>query len=163
MFVANRVQLIRENTNINQWHYVDTTEIPAVYPSRGLCASDILSTNWLSDPEFLWKEEVYEESIPTIDLLVGDPEVKAVKVFVTRGNDYAKTLDRLSRFSSWTTLLKVVARIKRLGSKRKSPDVVTSKERESAANSRHSVKRYRCLKLKENFLIQILFSTLIQF
>ncbi len=135
VFVANRVQLIRENTNLNQWHYVDTSENPADYASRGLRASDILSTNWLSGPEFLWKEEIYEETISTIDLLVGDPEVKAVKVFVTRSNDCAETLDRLSRFSSWTMLLKVVARIKRLRSKSKSPDFVTSKERESAAKA----------------------------
>ncbi|KAL0147770.1 hypothetical protein M9458_056913, partial [Cirrhinus mrigala] len=48
VFVAHRVRLIRENTNLNQWHYVDTTENPADYASWGLCASDILSTNWLS-------------------------------------------------------------------------------------------------------------------
>lgn len=80
-------------------------------------------------------EEVCEESIPATDLMVGDPEVKTVKVFVTRSNDCAETLDRLSRFSFWTTLLKVIAKIKRLGSKGKSPDVVNSKERESAAKS----------------------------
>lgn len=108
---------------------------PANYASRGLCASDILSTNWLSGTEFLWKEEVYEEFIPTIDLLVGDPEVKAAKVLFTRSNDCAEMLDHLSRFSSWTTLFKVVARIKRLGSKKKSLDAVTAKERESAAKS----------------------------
>lgn len=34
VFVANRVQLIRENTNLNQWHYVDTSENPADYASR---------------------------------------------------------------------------------------------------------------------------------
>lgn len=44
VFVANRVQLIRENTNSRQWHYVDTAENPAEdHASRGLCASEILS------------------------------------------------------------------------------------------------------------------------
>lgn len=122
-------------TNLNQWRYVDTTKNPADYATRGLCASDILSANWLSGPKFLWKEEVYEEFIPTIDLLVGDPEVKAAKVLVTRSNDCAEMLDRFLRFSSWTTLLKVVSRIKRLGSKRKSLDVVTAKEPECAVKA----------------------------
>lgn len=86
----NNVQWIRENTNVNQWLYVDTKKKnPADYASKGLCASDILSSNWLSGPEFLWKEEVYEEFIPTNDLLVGDPEVKAAKVLVIRRNDHA--------------------------------------------------------------------------
>lgn len=53
VFVANRVQLIRENTSPSQWHYVDTAENLADHASRGLRASDILSTNWLSGPEFL--------------------------------------------------------------------------------------------------------------
>lgn len=42
----------------HQWHYVDTTENPVDYASRGLRAFDILSTNWLSGPEFLWKKSV---------------------------------------------------------------------------------------------------------
>lgn len=70
-----------------------------------------------------------------LSLLVGDPEVKAVKVFVTRSNDCAETLDHLSRFSSWTSLLNAVATIKRLRSKSKSPDFVTSKQHESAAKA----------------------------
>lgn len=57
-----------------------------------------------------------------------DPEVKATKVFVIRRNDCAEILNRLSRFSSWSALLRVVARIERLGSKKKSPDVVTAEE-----------------------------------
>ncbi|XP_027881704.1 uncharacterized protein LOC114149792 [Xiphophorus couchianus] len=57
VFVANRVQIIRANTNPNQWNHVDTTENPADHASRGLCASEILTTNWLTDPEFLWVEE----------------------------------------------------------------------------------------------------------
>ena len=138
VFVANRVQLIREITDPNQWHYVDTAENPADHASRGLHASAILSTNWLSGPEFLWKEEVHEEPGPSIDLLVGDPEVKVVRAFATRSSGSTDLLDRLAKFSSWTTLLKVVARIKRLASKHKQKrptDVVTVKERECAAQA----------------------------
>ena len=36
VFVANRVQLIHDNSNTNQWHYVDTKSNPADDASRGL-------------------------------------------------------------------------------------------------------------------------------
>ncbi|XDV46694.1 hypothetical protein PO909_014534 [Leuciscus waleckii] len=136
IFVANRVQLIREYTIPSQWFYVDTKENPADHASRGLRASDILSTTWLSGPEFLWKEEVHPEPTSSLDLLVGDPEVKTIQAFAIRVTDCTNMLDRLFRLSSWTTLLKVVARIKRLVSGRKcQTDVVTVKERESAAKA----------------------------
>lgn len=136
MFVANRVQLIRENTSPSQWRYVDTGENPADHASRGLTASDILSTNWLSGPEFLWKERVPGGPTPSIEILVGDPKVKTSKTFATRITDYADILNRLSRFSSWTTLVKVVARIKRLASRPKClAKVVTVTERESAVET----------------------------
>lgn len=45
-------------------------------------------------------------SIPT-ELLVGEPEVKVVQVLAT---DVKYVNDILKRFSSWTTLVKVVAR-----------------------------------------------------
>lgn len=36
IFVANRVQLIRNNSDPSQWYYVDTSENPADHASRGL-------------------------------------------------------------------------------------------------------------------------------
>ena len=36
IFVANRVQFIRDNTNIEQWHYISTHDNPADDASRGL-------------------------------------------------------------------------------------------------------------------------------
>lgn len=78
----------------------------------------------------MWKEVVHEKLRPSTDLLIGDPEVKPSKAFITKISDRIDILERLSRFSSWTTLLKVVARIKRLASKPKClTDVVTAKER----------------------------------
>lgn len=98
LFVANRVQLKREDTGPSQWRYVDTGENPADHASRGLTASDILSTNWLSGPEFLWKESVPKGPAPSIDTLVSDPEVKTTKTFATRVSDHADILNCLSRF-----------------------------------------------------------------
>lgn len=118
VFVANRVQMIRERTSPGQWHYIDTTENPADHASRGLNAADISSTNWLSGPKFLWEQEIHPESYLTPELLVGDPEVKSTQAFATKVEpSQSDVLTRLNRFSSWSKLLKVVARIKRLNSK----------------------------------------------
>ncbi|GAA6067474.1 uncharacterized protein nek6 isoform X1, partial [Tachysurus ichikawai] len=136
VFVANRVQLIRDITDLSHWHYVNTTENPADHASRGLHASDISSSNWLSGPKFLWEQEVSLTPYISVNLLVGDPEVKSVQTFVTTISNSMDILSRFSRFSSWSMLLKVVARIKRLGSKQKFPsDHVTVEERQKAAEA----------------------------
>ncbi|XP_055366070.1 uncharacterized protein LOC129604298 [Betta splendens] len=134
VFVANRVQVIRANTDPSQWHYVDTTQNPADHTSRGLHAKDISSTNWLSGPRFLWEEEVLPAPNPPTELLVGDPEVKSVQAFATQVSEQRDVLNRLSRFSTWTRLIKVVARIKRLGCKLEhQSELVTVEERKEAA------------------------------
>ncbi|KAL6479012.1 hypothetical protein MHYP_G00124450 [Metynnis hypsauchen] len=82
-------------------------------------------------PKFLWEQEVHVTSNPSTELLVGDPEVKSIQVFATKKNDCIDILNRLRRFSSWTMLLKVVARIKRLGSKQENcKDFVAIEDRE---------------------------------
>ncbi|XP_071058697.1 uncharacterized protein [Pseudochaenichthys georgianus] len=45
VFVANRVQRIREATNPGQWFYVETGENPADHASRGLKVADLISSN----------------------------------------------------------------------------------------------------------------------
>lgn len=137
VFVANRVQMIREHTSPSQWHYIDTTENPADHASRGLHAVDISSTNWFSGPKFLWEQEICSESHLTPELLVGDPEVKSMQTFAVKVEpSQPNFLTSLSRFSSWSRLLKVVARIKRLRSKQThSSELMTVEERERAAKS----------------------------
>ncbi|KAL0148100.1 hypothetical protein M9458_056570 [Cirrhinus mrigala] len=116
VFVANRVQLIKTITDVSQCYYVNTSKNPADHASRGLYASDILSTFWLSGPEFLWEPEVCSTPHLSNDLLVGDPKVRLTQTFATKVSDGSDFLSRFNRFSSWRTLVKVVARIKRMGS-----------------------------------------------
>lgn len=54
VFVANRVQRIRDKTDPAQWHYIDTEQNPADHASRGLKVSELISSNWLTGPKFLW-------------------------------------------------------------------------------------------------------------
>ena len=87
VFVANRVQLIRNHSSPDQWRYVDTKENPADDASRGLDAKTLTEQQrWLTGPEFLWQPE---KAWPAQPLSVGeisteDPEVKKqIDIFTT--------------------------------------------------------------------------------
>lgn len=90
-----------------------TTDVDnlADHASRGLHVSDIHSTSWLRGPKFLWEHELHLTPSTPAELLIGDPEVKIIQVLATEANNYDDILKHLSQFSSWTTLVKVVARI----------------------------------------------------
>ena len=76
-FVANRVQIIRSNTDIKKWRYIDTKNDPADHASRGLNSEELMKSNWFNGPAFVWEKEIPsgKEKIPNIQ--IGDPEVKA--------------------------------------------------------------------------------------
>ncbi|XP_063955602.1 uncharacterized protein LOC135154201 [Lytechinus pictus] len=110
-FVANRVQLIRDRTSPDQWHYVSTDQNPADHASRGLSVSQLGSTNWFQGPSFLWEKDFAVGSIsPT--LAVGDPEVRATNLSTTTHSEPLNLLSRLTRISSWKMMIKVLARLR---------------------------------------------------
>ena len=76
-FVANRVQIIRSNTDTKKWRHIDTKNSPADKASRGLSHEKLMRSYWFSGPAFLWEKEIRtsKEEIPNIR--IGDPEVKA--------------------------------------------------------------------------------------
>ena len=43
-FVANRVQVIRSNTDTKEWRYIDTKSNPADHASRGLNAEELMKS-----------------------------------------------------------------------------------------------------------------------
>lgn len=54
VFVANRVQQIRDHSSKDQWNYVEFKSNPAYDTSRGLKASEIANdSRWISGPSFL--------------------------------------------------------------------------------------------------------------
>ena len=99
-FVANRVQIIRSNTDPNEWRYIDTNNNPADHASRGLSVEGIVRSNWFSGSAFLWEKEIplNEEELPGIQ--IGDPEVKTT-VLTTTTKDYFGIMDCVSRYSDW--------------------------------------------------------------
>ena len=137
-FVANRVQVIRSNTDTKEWRYIDTKNNPADYASRGLNAEELMKSNWFNGPSFLWEKEIpsCEEEIPNIQF--GDPEVKATVRAATVKESFS-LIDCVSRFSSWTKAVGMVSYLKRPFKKNKPKTVATTvAERQDA--ERHIFK-----------------------
>ena len=58
VFVANRIHEIKENTRVDQWHYVSSKENPADDASRGLDPrKETSNSSWFHGPSFLWQVE----------------------------------------------------------------------------------------------------------
>ncbi|KAK3730393.1 hypothetical protein QZH41_015611, partial [Actinostola sp. cb2023] len=120
VYVANRVQQIREMTDPNAWMYVHTSINPADDASRGLTARQLLNdSHWLTGPEFLWEDGPFEVKQPEEHpLSEADPEIKKVKALTTKV--LAQTLpdhlntSRFSHISNWFKAKKAVALCLRL-------------------------------------------------
>ncbi|XP_052430381.1 uncharacterized protein LOC127971416 [Carassius gibelio] len=128
VFVANRVQKIRDSTDPKQWFYVETNQNPADCTSRGSKVADLIDSSWLKGPKFLWEKEIVTHKTSP-KLLVGDPEVKVLKTDACVRDNF---LERLTRFSDWNTAINAIARIKRLV-KRDRSGFISVEEREKAA------------------------------
>lgn len=129
VFVANRVQKRRDATDPKQWFYIKTDQNPADHASGGLKVADLIGSNWLTGPKFLWEREIVTNQ-HSPELLIGDPDVKVLKTNALEQDNF---LERLSKFSDWNTILNVVARIKRLAKRDKSGPI-SVEERQTAAN-----------------------------
>lgn len=113
-FVANRVAVIREATEVAQWRYIGSKQNPADEASRGLSADDFLKCErWLKGPEFLMTGEMtwpkLEVNKPDVNL--NDPEVKQdLTVNACVVDDASNTVNKLlNYFSAWEKLKTSVA------------------------------------------------------
>ena len=106
IFVANRVEMIKEGSDPSQWFYVNSKENPANYSSRGVEANNVNAVKmWFEGPSFLWRST----STWNIDkskrrLSLEDPEVKKeAHVYVTSLKD--DILSRLEkRILNWNKM-----------------------------------------------------------
>ena len=79
IFLANRVQFIRDNTDIEQWHNISTQHNPADGASRGLGSKNLgRIKRWFNGPEFLWshQETWLREDNAVRWITERDPELK---------------------------------------------------------------------------------------
>ena len=114
VFVANRVQMIRDFSSPAQWRYVDTKDNPADDASRGMDGPTLLNQQrWFNGPAFLWRPEKEWPGQPFTmgEVPDNDPEVKRV-VFTsaTAIDDSPSTVSKLiEHYSNWYRLKKAVA------------------------------------------------------
>ena len=104
VFVANRVQQIRDHTSPKQWHYVESSSNPADDASQGLDSKKEDQIKRCFDgPSFLWsRKQCSLEKFQLEEVSDEDPEVrKVVKVNVSNIQS-SSMLSRLQKItSSW--------------------------------------------------------------
>ena len=108
-FLSNRIQIIKDHSDVVQWQHVPSKSNPADYGSRGLDGTYLAKVKmWYEGPKFLWelesswKRDHIEEEIDT-----DDPETKK-DVFVNRTEVKTGTLETLeTHFSSWNKMRRV--------------------------------------------------------
>lgn len=76
VYIANRVQIIRDATDPHQWHYIESARNPA---------SEINNSAWLIGPPLLWQPNIETQCVEA-ELHFGDPEVKSVRTLCTEQN-----------------------------------------------------------------------------
>ena len=137
VFVANRVQQIRDSSSPSQWQYVRTEENPADEASRGVSPRNLVNnSHWLKGPPFLWEQTItyQDEEEATFVLSPDDPELKKTRVLATSGTqseEMASILKRLEYFSDWNRARKAIAMCLRLQHRSGS----TSSEKSSASKT----------------------------
>ncbi len=81
VFVANRVERIKQSTESAQWRYVTSEENPADHASRGLSADQLLTSNWFTGPDLLWQKELPTGVVKVGEIPCSDPELKKAQVY----------------------------------------------------------------------------------
>ncbi|XP_070183281.1 uncharacterized protein, partial [Littorina saxatilis] len=107
VFVANRVQQIRQFSQASQWNHVTTKENPADYASRGLSVSDLMTSEWFHGPAFL--SQSLPESDDFFEIPDDDVEVKVCKATTSKEVSVQSFEQIAQRFSSKTSLIRAMA------------------------------------------------------
>lgn len=112
VFIANRVQQIRESTSPDQWNYVETKENPADDASRGLSLQQLNKTSrWLDGSKFLWQPDFRPAEQEGWNPTPGDPEVMKVNSFVSQTSNakFPQMVSHTDYFSCWYRARRAVA------------------------------------------------------
>ena len=111
VFVVNRIQLIREKSNVNQWRYIETKKNSADYTSCSLTPYySKKMKSWISGSKFLWEEELkwpnWEDQVPDIANKDWDVKTTVSINVVMIENDILPNM--VEQVSSWKKLLRVM-------------------------------------------------------
>ena len=116
LFVANRVQTIRDFSDPTEWRYVESKVNPADHASRGMSPESLLKPNiWIDGPDFLWKPESEWSEGETEET---SPEEEVSNATVSTNtpveNNRKDMIRRFEKFSSWYRLQVAIAWLMRL-------------------------------------------------
>ena len=114
VFVANRVEQIRENSTPDQWRYINTKETPADEASHSITPHDLLHNScWLNGSRFLWDKELPHEREEQMNFNISsdDPEVKKAHVLTigAKPERMATIAERLEYFSDWNRAKRAIS------------------------------------------------------
>ena len=128
VYVANRVQKIRDATAPHQWNYIPSERNPADHASRGLDAKGLLKSNWFDGPSFLWERRLPIEVTQVGELIPNDPEVKHANVYATTVQEEMSLLSRIEHFSDWNRAVNGIAVLQQLIERRRHPGEVNTSD-----------------------------------
>lgn len=112
-FVANRVAVIHQNSDVKQWRYVPTKDNPADDGSRGITAANLLyKSTWLHGPTFLkGKPTEWPTTPPIIPLEENDESVRREPkcgAAISSGNFIETLANRCSSFEKLKAVVRLV-------------------------------------------------------
>ncbi|XP_072050041.1 uncharacterized protein [Amphiura filiformis] len=123
VFVANRVAVIQDGSEEEQWKYIPSEMNPADYASRGLKVTELSKMEWLKGPSFLeepedtWSDfsqpsESEEPKGGSQETCEGTTQVVSHAVTAVEENDPLHQV--IEYYSDWTKLKRAIAWLLRL-------------------------------------------------
>ncbi|XP_067939750.1 uncharacterized protein [Watersipora subatra] len=115
MFVANRVQTIRSNSECEQWHHVPGKANPADLVSRGASLFSLQKSSWWDGPQFLHAPDIRKHlnNEYSGETLPEDQEIKRPKqALCARKAQPEERKLNFERHGSWTKLIRAIATAK---------------------------------------------------
>ena len=129
VYVANRVQMIRDVSEPKQWRYIDTSLNPADLATRGVTVKTLVDSDWLNGPSFLRQNSppMMPDVEHNMDIDENDPEVcSTVNVCATDAAPaHGLGSKRFERFSEWSSLRRTMAHL-----------ILKARQRKTEFNSR---------------------------
>ena len=114
VYVANRVQMIRNVSTPGQWNYVDSAANPADLATRDVTANNLSGSQWLTGPDFLQGMHPTDKYIHnSIPLDEDDPELRReVNTFTSEMQaTNGLTSQRFICFSTWSSLQRAIVNL----------------------------------------------------
>ncbi|XP_062611017.1 uncharacterized protein LOC134272834, partial [Saccostrea cucullata] len=114
-YVSNRVDQIRSLSTPSDWSYVNTKHNPADLATRSVPSSKLQDSMWLNGPKFLQNSEDHIQYTTVFRLLDPEPDKEIrpeVVVQKTQLNESTPLINRFTKFGSWISLVRAIARLK---------------------------------------------------